>query len=144
MLPVESPTRTDHAQWDHYVTENRNAIWLGKLTKKDGKFGLSKLRNALKGSKLESPIDPFGGKDHFDISKNGLVFTAKDPDLNPALHTKTRIYVSAGPDFWSSDKSDIQAVDLGKAHRGFEGACTSPVFSNSGKMIAFLGMRTDG
>ena len=144
MLPVESPTRTDHAQWDHYVTENRNAIWLGKLTKKDGKFGLSKLRNALKGSKLESPIDPFGGKDHFDISKNGLVFTAKDPDLNPALHTKTRIYVSAQSDFWSSDKSDIQAVDLGKAHHGFEGACTSPVFSNSGKMIAFLGMRTDG
>ncbi|KAG9201159.1 hypothetical protein G6514_006071 [Epicoccum nigrum] len=130
--------------WDHYVTENRNAIWLGKLTKKDGKFELSKLRNALKGSKLESPIDPFGGKDHFDISKNGLVFTAKDPDLNPALHTKTRIYVSAHPEFWSSDKSDIQAVDLAKAHHGFEGACTSPVFSNSGKMIAFLAMRTDG
>lgn len=137
--------------WDHYVTENRNAIWLGKLTKKDGKFELSNLRNALKGTKLESPIDPFGGKDHFDISKNGLVFTAKDRDLNPALHTRTRIYVSAHagpgfwkhPDLWSSEASEVRSVDLAKTH-GFEGACTSPVWSKSGEMIAFLAMRTDG
>lgn len=104
---------------------------------------MSKLRNALKGSKLESPIDPFGGKDHFDISKHGLVFTAKDPELNPALHTRTRIYVAALPDFWANDTVEIQSVDLAKEH-GFEGACTSPVWSNSGKMIAFLAMRTDG
>lgn len=135
--------------WDHYVTENRNAIWLAKLTKKDGKFELSKLKNALKGSKLESPIDPFGGKDHFDISENGLVFTAKDPDLNPALHTRTNIYVSARAAFWdhlndsSEESPDIQQVELAKAH-GFEGACTSPVWSHSGKMIAFLAMKTDG
>lgn len=137
--------------WDHYVTENRNAIWLGKLTKKDGKFELSKLRNALKGSKLESPIDPFGGKDHFDISENGLVFTAKDPSLNPALHTRTNIYVAAhaAPGFWdhlhdwSEGKVDIQQVELTKAH-DFKGACTSPVWSHSGKMIAFLAMKTDG
>ena len=137
--------------WDHYVTENRNAIWLGKLTRKEGKFELSKLKNALKGSKLESPIDPFGGKDHFDISKNGLVFTAKAPDLDPALHTRTHIYISAraAPGFWShlddwaEDTLDIQQIELAKAH-GFEGACTSPVWSNSGEMIAFLAMRTDG
>lgn len=116
---------------------------------KDGKFALSKLKNALKGSKLESPIDPFGGKDHFDISKNGLVFTAKAPDLNPALHTTTHIYVAAAPKFWADldsseeDVANIQQVELAKAH-GFEGACTSPVWSHSGKMIAFLGMKTDG
>ena len=137
--------------WDHYVTENRNAIWLAKLTKKNGQFELSKPRNALKGSKLESPIDPFGGKDHFDISKNGLVFTAKDRDLNPALHTRTHIFVCAYPgpgfwdhlDVWSEDTMDIRQIELAKAH-GFEGACTSPVWSNSGDMIAFLAMRTDG
>lgn len=137
--------------WDHYVTENRNAIWLGKLTmNNDGKFKLSKLKNALKGSKLESPIDPFGGKDHFDISKNGLVFTAKAPDLNPALHTRTNIYINASSTFWEDfdDSSEqvaagIQQIELAKAH-GFEGACTSPVWSHSGKMIAFLAMRTDG
>lgn len=92
---------------------------------------------------MESPIDPFGGKDHFDISKHGLVFTAKDPNLNPALHTRTRIYVSAQPDFWSQGTAQIQSVDLAK-DQGFEGACTSPVWSNSGKMIAFLAMKTDG
>jgi hypothetical protein len=54
--------------WDHWVTENRNAIFLGTLKKEGGKYKLSELKNALKGSKLESPIDPFGGTNNFDIS----------------------------------------------------------------------------
>ncbi|KAF2132646.1 dipeptidyl-peptidase-like protein V precursor [Dothidotthia symphoricarpi CBS 119687] len=130
--------------WDHYVTENRNAIWLAKLCKKDDKFQLSKLKNALKGSKLESPIDPFGGKDHFDISANGLVFTAKDPDLSPAFHTKTNIYISASDKFWDSVHTESPPEIKKVSNDGFEGASTSPVWSNSGKMIAFLSMKTDG
>lgn len=51
--------------WDHYVTENHNAIFLATLYKEGSKYKLSKLLNALKGTKLESPIDPFGGTDHF-------------------------------------------------------------------------------
>jgi hypothetical protein len=86
--------------WDHYVTENRNAIFIGTLTKKGDKYELSKLTNVLKDSELESPIDPFGGTDNFDISVNGLVFTAKDPDLDPATHTKTNIYLRASKSFW--------------------------------------------
>ncbi|KAL6159593.1 hypothetical protein ACJQWK_06153 [Exserohilum turcicum] len=135
--------------WDHYVTENRNAIWLGKLTPKktDSSEALElehPLKNALKGTSLESPIEPFGGKDHFDISKHGLVFTSKDPDLNPATHTKTNIYVSASEDFW--DRLHSESIpEIKKATiKDFEGASTSPVWSNSGKMIAFLSMRTDG
>ena len=102
------------------------------------------LKNALRGTKLESPIDPFGGKDHFDISDNGLVFTAKDPDLNPATHTKTNIYISACEGFWdclTSEKTpEIQKVTI----KGFRGASTNPTWSNSGKMVAFLSMKTDG
>ncbi|KAL6712058.1 hypothetical protein ACN47E_003101 [Coniothyrium glycines] len=130
--------------WDHYITENRNALWLGKLSGESHSLKISKLRNALKGSKLESPIDPFGGKDHFDISKHGLVFTSKDPGLNPATHTKTNIYITASDNFWedlSADKAPkIEKVSI----EGFEGASTSPVWSTSGKMIAFLSMKTDG
>jgi hypothetical protein len=134
--------------WDHYVTENRNAIWLGRLYQKKSNGSCvveleHRLKNALKDTKLESPIEPFGGKDHFDISKYGLVFTSKDPGLNPATHTKTNIYVSASETFWndlhSKDVPELQTVSI----EGFEGASTSPTWSNSGKMIAFLSMKTD-
>ncbi|KAH7087095.1 dipeptidyl-peptidase-like protein V precursor [Paraphoma chrysanthemicola] len=131
--------------WDHYTDENRNALFLAKLHKKDdGKFEFIGLKNALEGTKLESPIEPFGGKDHFDISRYGLVFTSKDPDLNPATHTKTNIYVVAKQGFWHNlfyeDFPKIEKVTID----GFEGASTSPVWSNSGKMIAFLSMKTNG
>lgn len=131
--------------WDHYVDEHRNALFLGKLHKKeDGTFGFIGLKNALQGTKLESPIEPFGGKDHFDISRVGLVFTSKDPDLNPATHTKTNIYVVAKQGFWHNlfyqEFPKIEKVPID----GFEGASTSPVWSTSGKMIAFLSMKTDG
>lgn len=130
--------------WDHWVTENRNAIFLGKLEKDDdGRYRLSELKNALKGSNLESPVEPFGGTDSFDISRHGLVFTAKDPDLNPATHTKTNIYIVTANDFWAH-----LSVDLPKPFKvpiyGFQGASTSPVWDRDGKAIAFLSMRTDG
>lgn len=129
--------------WDHYVTENRNAIFLGKLTKDGDKYCLSELKNALKGSSLESPIDPFGGTDNFDISRHGLVFTAKDPDLNPATHTKTNIYTITAEDFWSDLSKDLPETFKVPIY-GFEGASTSPVWDEEGKSIAFLSMRTDG
>ncbi|KAF2682495.1 dipeptidyl-peptidase-like protein V precursor [Lentithecium fluviatile CBS 122367] len=129
--------------WDHYVTENRNTIFLGTLTKKGGKYKLSELTNALKDSGLESPIDPFGGTDNFDISINGLVFTAKDPELDPALHTKTNIYLLASKSFWSGlPKTLPKSFQIPIFN--FEGASTSPVWDTKGTQIAFLSMKTDG
>jgi dipeptidyl aminopeptidase/acylaminoacyl peptidase len=132
--------------WDHWTDQTRNSIWLTKLHKKDdGKFELNAgLKNVLEGTKLSSPIEPFGGKDHFDIAKFGLVFTAKDTSLNPATHTKTNIHVVAKQGFWHNlfyeEFPEIKQMTID----GFEGASTSPVWSNSGKMIAFLSMKTDG
>ncbi|KAF2799106.1 dipeptidyl-peptidase-like protein V precursor [Melanomma pulvis-pyrius CBS 109.77] len=128
---------------DHYITENRSNIFLGKLSKKDARFKLSELRNALKGTGLESPIEPFGGTDHFDISGTGLVFTAKDPDLNPATHTKTNIYISSSSSFWADSSSLGGSTPQKVEVYGSEGASTSPVFSPCGKKIAFLSMKTD-
>lgn len=131
--------------WDHFTDNNRNTIFLAKLHKKDdGCFEFIGLKNALEGTTLESPIEPFGGKDHFDISKYGLVFTSKDPDLNPATHTKTNIYIVAKQGLWHNlfykDFPEIKKVTIDD----FEGASTSPVWSNSGSMIAFLSMKTNG
>ncbi|CAI6272394.1 unnamed protein product [Periconia digitata] len=129
--------------WDHYVTENRNAIFLGTLYRENNKFKLSKLVNALKNSGLESPIDPFGGSDNFDISIHGLVFTAKDPALNPATHTKTNIYLSASKNFWLDIVNGLPQFFEVPIYN-FAGASSSPVWDNEGKSIAFLSMKTDG
>ncbi|PVI08188.1 dipeptidyl-peptidase-like protein V precursor [Periconia macrospinosa] len=129
--------------WDHYVTENRNAIFLATLYKEGDQYKLSGLINALKDSGLESPIDPFGGTDNFDISVHGLVFTAKDPVLNPATHTKTNIYLSASNTFWLDIANKIPEFFQVPIYN-FEGASSSPVWDKEGKSIAFLSMKTDG
>jgi dipeptidyl aminopeptidase/acylaminoacyl peptidase len=136
--------------WDSLVTSNKNAIWTGSLnaasgnlSSTGGKYKLSNIENALKGTGLESPIPPFGGGDHFDISSSGLAFVAKDPELNLATHTKQNLYLALRPSTNSS------GFGLSKAHKvqlapGFDGATTNPVFSPDGKAIAFTSMRKDG
>ena len=127
--------------WDKYVTPNRNTIWTGILYKKEGKYSLSDLTNPLKGTGLESPIPPFGGSDHFDVSSTGVVFVAKDPELDPALNTKCDFYfVPLGTFSVSSHSGKPQKVEV----EGLDGACSSPVFSPDGRGAAFLKMKRNG
>ncbi len=134
--------------WDHYVKPQRNALWHGILrrqkphiTENPGRYSLGKLENVLRGSGLESPIPPFGGKDHFDLSVNGIAFVAKDPELNPATNTKSNCYhvfidISAEEPKYSEPKK------YGK--EGVEGASSSPVLSPDGNSAAFLQMKENG
>ena len=134
--------------WDHYVKPQRNALWHGVLqrqrqyiTEDLGRYSLGKLTNILKGSCLESPIPPFGGKDHFDIGVNGVGFVAKDPQLNPAMNTKSNFYfvpidTSAGePTYSDPKKYEKEAI---------EGASSSPALSPDGNSAAFLQMKENG
>ena len=126
--------------WDKYVTPERNAIWYGLLHRSRGKFGLSEISNALKISDVESPISPFGGSDHFDLSATGIVFVAKDPALNPATTTKCHMYYVPIVDFTKQPSSIPQQAEVA----GLEGAASSPVFSPEGKGAAFLKMKENG
>jgi dipeptidyl aminopeptidase/acylaminoacyl peptidase len=102
---------------------------------------MSTLTNALKGTNLECPIRPFGGTDHFDISHNRIVFVSKDPDLNPALHTKSNVYIRHINSWDAEDNTPtLQRVII----PGFEGASTSPVISPDGSKAAFLSMKAAG
>ena len=38
-----------------------------------------------------SPVEPFGGKDDFDVSNTQVVYTTLDPELPPAWHTKQNV-----------------------------------------------------
>ena len=134
--------------WDKYVTPNRNAIWHGILhrgrrhiTEPRGRYSLGNLTNVLKGSQLESPIPPFGGQDHFDLSATGVGFVAKDPDMNPATNTKSNFYrviVDGSPDGPTYSKPKKFELE------GLEGASTAPAFTPNGKGVAFLQMKENG
>ena len=134
--------------WDHYVKPQRNALWHGILqrqkphiTENLGRYNLGKLTNILKGSSLESPIAPFGGKDHFDVSANGVGFVAKDPELNPATNTKSNFYyVPINTSAEEPRYSDLR--NYGK--EGIEGASSSPALSPDGTSAAFLQMKENG
>lgn len=133
--------------WDHYVTSQRRTIFTAllkksvpKVTSRLGRYNLVGFQNALAGTKLESPIPPFGGTDHFDIGKKGLAFVAKDPDVDPATHTKCNLYFISKEDFMEMGNPDPIKIEV----PGLKGAATSPVFSPDGLSIAYLHMKTDG
>lgn len=127
--------------WDEYTSREKNTLWYGKLAKgDDGKYSLSKLTNALQGTKLESPVPPFGGTDSFDVSKSGIIFVSKDPDLDPALHSRCNVYLISLESFESLSPPKPRQILI----PNFQGACGSPVFSKDGKKAAFLSMKIDG
>ena len=127
--------------WDAWRGRERNALWYGTLARENGgKYQLSKLTNALKGTRLESPIEPFGGTDHFDVSERGVVFVSKDPELDPALNTKCNVYLLNVKSWTQSSKEKPKQIVIEE----FEGASTSPVFSPDARQVAFLSMRRNG
>ena len=134
--------------WDEYVTPNRNAIWHGILhkarphiTEKKGRYSLGDLTNILKGSGLESPMPPFGGLDSFDISGKGICFVAKDPNLRPALNTKSNFYY-VGVDITPNQPKYSAPVKY-EVER-LQGASTSPILTPDGESAAFLQMQENG
>lgn len=126
--------------WDTWLTENRNSIWYGALAKRDGKYSLvSKgIINALAGTRLSSPVAPFGGTGDFDLSSSGLVFVAKDPELCPASYTKTDLYFVPLSTFTEVNPPAPKVVES----PSLEGYTQSPVFSHSGCQVAFTRMRS--
>ncbi|KKK26853.1 hypothetical protein ARAM_003451 [Aspergillus rambellii] len=137
--------------WDSYVEPQQNAIFYGLLqraplspaTRQAGRYSVSGLTNliAICGlTGVESPIPPFGGSGDFDISASAIVFVAKDPGVNPALHTTCSCYYC--PMFlWTGvSTSETKICQV----KGLEGAMSSPVLTSDGSSIAVLAMRQDG
>lgn len=127
--------------WDSWVTENRNAVFYGSLKKSSGTWALEPpgLVNVLRGTGLQSPVPPFGGTSDFDIAATGIVFVARDPDLSPALHTKSDLYFVPLSSFAQAPPPAPQLVRTGQL-RGYSGA---PAFSHDGRSVAFTRMRHD-
>lgn len=114
--------------WDAYETKPKSSLWFGTLSKaKEEKYELSKLQNALKGSRLECPIPPFGGGDNFDIGPQGAILVAKDPNLDPALNTKCNVYLLQIKSWTQPETPHLEELAI----EGFEGAASSPVVGSA-------------
>ncbi|KAJ1331169.1 pre-mRNA-splicing helicase BRR2 [Microdochium nivale] len=128
--------------WDAYVSKNANSVWYGAIVKdKDsGSYKLeSGLVNALAGTKFECPVPSFGGAEDYDISVSGIVFVSKDPQVNPALYTKTDLYY-VPLRTWTEEQPPLPSVVKTGALRGYS---NWPVFSHCGKKVAFRRMASD-
>ncbi|ROT37406.1 prolyl oligopeptidase [Sodiomyces alkalinus F11] len=127
--------------WDKWMSENRNSLWYGLLTRKGSLYHLEEpgLVNALRNTRLECPVPPFGGTEDFDISHAGLAFIARDPDISPAVYTKTDLYVIPLRTFTEHDPPPPQIVRTGNL-RGYS---SSPIFSRDGKKLAFARMKNN-
>lgn len=69
------------------------------------------------------------------------MFVSKDPDLNPATHTKQNLYIS----LWKGTPgADVLPPEKVTIPGGYEGATSAPTLSPDGKAVAFLTMRKDG
>lgn len=51
----------------------------------------SPFRNLFNGSQLECPVQPFGDESDFTLSKTHVAWTAKDPSVNAAVHTRQNV-----------------------------------------------------
>jgi dipeptidyl aminopeptidase/acylaminoacyl peptidase len=125
--------------WDSYVTENTKAIWYGCLETHKHGYNLSTpdLVNALAGTKLQSPVPPFGGAGDFDIGPKGIAFVSRDPDLIPALYTKSDVYFVPLSTF-TEQRPKPQLIKTGR----LQGYAGSPTFSPDGRALAFTKMRS--
>ncbi|KAH7096442.1 alpha/beta-hydrolase [Auriculariales sp. MPI-PUGE-AT-0066] len=121
--------------WDTWATPKKPSLFSIRLEKSDsGKFFLGdKFNSILKDTDLHSPVEPFGGSDCFDVSNNHVIFTAKDPSVQPAWHTRQNIYVVP-----------LEGGETKHLTNGKHGATSSPVFSVDGSKVAWLEMAKDG
>ncbi|GJJ15786.1 hypothetical protein Clacol_010064 [Clathrus columnatus] len=121
--------------WDTWRGPKIQTLFTVSLKKADGKWTLGNdYISPLNNTEHSAPVEPFGGVDHFDISATQIVYTTKDPEVDPASHTRTDIYVVP--------------ITGGKVPKRLtsnqQGATSSPVFNKQGTKVAWTEMAEDG
>ncbi|KAH9821774.1 dipeptidyl aminopeptidase V [Melampsora americana] len=135
--------------WDTWINPHgkRSRVFFTQLSFTDNQWTLGSDQTFQSPfPNLTVPNGPLGDGTEFDLSGSSIVVTAKDPNLNPAWHTRQNIYVVP---LFPKHKEDGRIVEI---TMGDQGATSSPVFSPLAKSsntrdkgkLAWLEMRIDG
>lgn len=125
--------------WDRWLNPHKRkqlfAVDIRKSATSQRWSADSRVRNLMKGTRLETPVGPLGGPADFSVSPHWVAFTAKDPDVPPAWHTRQQIYMM--PLDGSAPPKRITAPE----GHGWVGV---PVISPKEDMVVFLQQDKDG
>ncbi|KIJ54989.1 hypothetical protein M422DRAFT_24847 [Sphaerobolus stellatus SS14] len=121
--------------WDTWAGPKRSTLFTVGLKKENDKWVLGDNYLApLNGTNHNTPVEPFGGTDNFDISSKHIIYTTKDPSVPEAWHTRQNIYLVP----LKGGEKPKQLTT------GNQGATNSPVFNLQGTKVAWTEMAEDG
>ncbi|KAF8507380.1 Alpha/Beta hydrolase protein [Hysterangium stoloniferum] len=127
--------RTYVRHWDTWRGPKTQTLFTVGLAKENGTWALGgNYLSPLQGTGHSTPVEPFGGTDHFDVSSTHIVYTVKDPFVPEAWHTRQNIYIVPL-------KGGVAPKHLTS---GKQGATGSPVFNPQGTKVAWTEMAKDG
>ena len=152
-----------YRHWDHYV-ESIQHPFVGSVEMADGQYTMSNdLVDILEGEPYECPMEPFGGIEQLDWSKDSkqIAYTCRkktgrdysfSTDSDIFLYTiSTRETVNlckpAGykaPAYDGTKSLKDQPVNRPENLKNFPGYDQNPKFSPDGKYVAWLSMARDG
>ncbi|KAJ7442681.1 Alpha/Beta hydrolase protein [Mycena latifolia] len=127
---------TYERHWDTWMGPKTASLFSVQLRRDpDRKWIMAtEFDNLLKGTGHSSPVEPFGGTDDFSVVGSSVLYTAKDPKLPQAWHTKQNVYL-------------VSTVDPGNPKEltsGEQGATHSPVLNREATKAAWLELAEDG
>ncbi|KAG9035594.1 hypothetical protein FRB95_011000 [Tulasnella sp. JGI-2019a] len=121
--------------WDEYSTIKKPRLFSVKLTKTNGKWAMGKeFFKILERTEHYTPVEPFGGAEDYDISGTQIIYTAKDPLVEEASHTRQNIYIAP----------ITGGVTASQITTGHQGATHTPIFNPQGTVVAWAEMAKDG
>lgn len=120
-----------YKHWDEWVTEIPHPFIADFSVK-----GISNVKDIMKGEPFECPMKPFGGIESF----------AWSPDSKNLVYSSRK---KTGMEYSLSTNSDLYNYELATGNttnltEGMMGYDTNPIFSPSGKYLAWLSMEHDG
>lgn len=127
---------TYERHWDTWSGPKTSSLFSVQLHRDpDRKWVMgTEFDNLLRGTGHSTPVEPFGGTDDFSLVGTSVIYTAKDPKLPQAWHTKQNVYLVS-----TASPGEPRELTSGE-----QGATHSPVLNREATKAAWLELAEDG